>query len=318
MFIYLVLKKILLAVLLSYLFSVNAYSTDWNTRLNEKIIGEFRVNKKMTLPLDSGEWTLINKESEHITHGITIKTLTFVQLTNNSPEKIFEISRATGLSKWQAYLTSFIEGAVFYANEEGCMKRQHYNYLNFYKRGSAHNCMVVKILDVQRTLNPSDYDADRVFTSGIRKWVKKNNIVLPKLFLSYETSFISMVVRDQWYTMTYAVTPEKFANYKPKYTSRDGTEFHPDNINNYPKAKSIMKDWIEHSAIKQQEWEDFQKAKKSQKIDLSSIIQITPTVNKNAKSNKNISNQLIELNNLYRSGALTKEEFSKAKKKLLN
>ena len=312
------MKKLLAIIVLSLLWSANVYPNDWYTMVNEKIYDEFKVNKKMKLPLDSGEWILIAKDSEHITHGIAISSLTFVQLKKNIPIKIFEISRATGLSKWQSYLTSIIEGAVFLPKEDGCMKRQHYNYLNFYKRGSAHNCMIVKILDVQRALNPSDYDADRVFTLGIRKWVKKNNIVMPKLFLAYETSFISMVVRDQWYTMLYAVTPEEFANYKPKYTSRDGTEFHPDNINNYPKAKSIMKDWIEHSAKKHLEFEDFQKAKKYQRIDLSSIIQFTSTVNKDVKSNKNISDQLIKLNELYQSGALTQDEFNKAKKKLLN
>ena len=42
----------------------------------------------------------------------------------------------------------------------------------------------------------------------------------------YETSFVSMMIRDQWYAAIYAVTPEEFANYKPKFTSRDTTEFH--------------------------------------------------------------------------------------------
>ena len=79
-----------------------------------------------------------------------------------------------------------------------------------------------------------------------------------------------------------------------------------------------MKDWIEHSAKKHLEFEDFQKAKKYQRIDLSSIIQFTSTVNKDVKSNKNISEQLIKLNALYQSGALTQDEFNKAKKKLLN
>ncbi|MDC0477309.1 SHOCT domain-containing protein [Pelagibacteraceae bacterium] len=312
------MKKLLAIIVLSLLWNINVYSNDWNTRINEKIYDEFKVNKKMKLPLDSGEWILIAKDVEMITHGIGVSTLTFVQLENNTPIKFFEISRATGLSKWQAYLTSIIEGAVFHAKEGGCMKRQNYNYLNFYKRGSAHNCMTVEMLDVARLLYPSDYDSDRVFTLGIRQWIKKNNIELPNLFLMYSGTFFSRVVRDEWYTVMHAVSPEKFANYKPKFTSRDSTEFHPDNIKNYIKAKSIMKDWIEYSANKHKEFEDFQKSKNHQRLDLSSIIQITSTVNKNIKSNKNISNQLIKLNELYQSGALTKEEFTKAKKKLLN
>jgi hypothetical protein len=36
------------------------------------------------------------------------------------------------------------------------------------------------------------------------------------------------------------------------------------------------------------------------------------------KMNEDIVNKLKELNELYKSGALTKEEFEKAKKKLLN
>ena len=300
------------------LWSTNIYSNDWYTRINEKIYDEFKVNKKMKLPLDGGEWTLIANDTEMITHGIGVSTLTFVQFENNIPIKLFEISRATGLSKWQAYLTSIIEGAVFNAKEGGCRKRQHYNYLSFYKRGSAHNCMIVEMLDIQRALYPSDYDADQVFTLGIRQWIKKNNIEVPKLFLMYSGTFFSTVVRDEWYTVMHAVSPEKFANYKPKFTSRDNTEFHPDNINNHKDAKDIMKNWIEYSANKHKEFEDFQKAKKYQRLDLSSIIQITSTVNKNIKSNKNISNQLIKLNELFQSGALTKEEFSKAKKKLLS
>ena len=207
------MKKLLAMIVLGLLWSVNVYTNDWYTQIDEKIYDEFKVNKKMKLPLDSGEWILIDKDGEVITHGIAVATLTFVQLENNIPIKIFEISRATGLSKWQAYLTSIIEGVVFHAKEGGCMKRQHYNYLNFYKRGSAHNCMTVEMLDVQRVLNPSDYDADRVFSLGIRQWVKKNDIEMPKLFLMYNGTFFSTVVRDEWYTVMYAVTPEKYANY---------------------------------------------------------------------------------------------------------
>ena len=39
-------------------------------------------------------------------------------------------------------------------------------------------------------------------------------------------------------------------------------------------------------------------------------------MNSNIKSD--VTEQLIQLNKLYESGALTKEEFTKAKKKLLN
>ena len=282
--------------------------------LGEKIFDEFKVNKRMKFNIP-GEWEAIDKFSDYVGWGIKVEGVTFVQMKNDIPVKFFEINRATGLSKWQAYLTNIIEGATFNSKEEGCRERQHYNYLNVYKKGNAHNCMIVTMLDIQRALNPSDYDPDRVFSLGIRKWVEKNEINLPKIYLKYESSFHSMSVRDEWYVMLYGETPENFANYKPKFSSRDTTEFHPDKIANFPEAKKIMQKWIKKSA----HFEMFQKAKKSQKLDLSEYI-ASKEKKKQKKiefSSDNIAEELIKINELYKSGALTKEEFEKAKKRVL-
>tara|TARA_B100001248_G_scaffold258383_1_gene242430 strand:- start:995 stop:1960 length:966 start_codon:yes stop_codon:yes gene_type:complete len=318
----------LIILLLIFFFQTNAYSeriwkktNDWRTIKGEKISGEFRVNKKMILPLPSGEWELIDKESDTITHGISTDSLTFVQMENGIPTKFFEIARATGLSKWQAYLTNIIEAAVFKPKEGGCRNRQHYNYLKVYKRGNAHNCMIVYILDVQRLLNPSDYDPDRVFTLGIRNWVEENNIELPKIYLAHDASFFSMTVRDEWYSMFYAETPQKFANYKPKFTSRDTSEFHPDKIKNFVEARKVMEKWIERSALFHSEFEIFQKARKSQKLDLNPYVVSKTKIKKkkdNLINNNDLSEQLIKLNELYKSGVLTESEFKKAKNRILN
>ena len=310
-------KKILL-ILILICFQNILFANDFNSLKGEKIFNEFKINNKMKLPM-SGEWEVIDKHSEHVVAGIKVEGVTFAKIENNIPVKFFEISRATGLSKWQAYLTSIIEGATFQSKEGGCRKRQHYNYLNVYKRGNAHNCLIVTMLDVQRALNPSDYDPDRVFNLGIRKWVEKNEINLPKIYLQYESSFFSMSVRDEWYVMLYAETPKSFANYKPKFTSRDTTEFHPDKIENFTEAKKIMKKWTKKSAELHKEFEIFLKAKKSQKLDLSEYI-ASKEKKKQKKidfSSDNIAEELTKINELYKSGALTKEEFEKAKKRVL-
>ena len=311
-------KKILLIIILICFQSI-LFANDFNSLKGEKIFNEFKINKKMKLSIP-GEWEAIDKYGDYIGWGIKVEGVTFVEMENNTPIRFFEIARATGLSKWQAYLTSIIEASTFNTKEGGCRKRQHYNYLNVYKKGNAHNCLIVTMLDIQRSLNPSDYDSDRVFTLGIRRWVDKNEINLPKIYLQYESSFFSMSVRDEWYVMLYAETPESFANYKPKFTSRDTTEFHPDKIENFPEAKKIMQKWIKKSAQLHKDFEIFQKAKKSQKLDLSDYI-ASKQKEKQKKlkfSNDNIAEELIKLNKLYKSGALTKEEFEKAKNRILN
>ena len=312
------LGKSIIFLILIFIFQKNLFANDFNSLKGDKISNQFKVNKKMVFPIE-GEWEVIDKYSEYLFNGIKFEGVTFVQMENNIPVKFFEMYRATGLSKWQAYLTSAIESAVFNSKEGGCRERQHYNYLNVYKRGNAHNCMIVTVLDVQRVLNPSDYDPDRTWTQGIRKWVKENEIDLPKIYLSLESSFFSMAVRDEWYALGYSILPEKFSNYKPKFTSRDTTEFHPDKIKNFPEAKKIMLNWIKKSSAIHSEFELFLKAKKSQKLDLGDYVLNKPKKNKtNVQPLQNdISNELIKLNNLYKSGALTKEEFEKAKQKVL-
>ena len=310
-------KKILQIIILFFFHNI-LFANDFNSLKGEKIFNKFKINKKMILPIP-GEWVVIDKYSEYVGWGIKAEGITFAEIEDNTPIKFFEIARATGLSKWQAYLTSIIEGATFNSKEKGCRKRQHYNYLKVYKRGNAHNCLIVTMLDVQRELNPSDYDPNRVFNLGIRKWVEKNEINLPKIYLQYESSFFSMSVRDEWYVMLYAETPESFANYKPKFTSRDTTEFHPDKMENFPEAKKIMEKWIKKSARLHKDFEIFQNAKKSQKLDLSEYIASKEKKKKKKIefSSDNIAEELIKINELYKSGALTKEEFEKAKKRVL-
>ena len=80
-----------------------------------------------------------------------------------------------------------------------------------------------------------------------------------------------------------------------------------------------MDDWLIESANFHKKWEDFQKARKSQKIDLNNLLtyDIFTNSENSKKEKKSVANELIKINNLYKSGAITKEEFEKAKDKIL-
>jgi multidrug resistance efflux pump len=67
------------------------------------------------------------------------------------------------------------------------------------------------------------------------------------------------------------------------------------------------------------EYYDIEKFKLVERNNIKTQITKKEKKKKEKKTdNSNISKQLKTLNNLYKSGALTKEEFEKAKKKLLN
>ena len=296
--------------------SIEWKTNDWKTKVNETISNEFKSSKKMIFPLDDGEWTLVDRWSEHLFAAIQAEELTFVRFDGQTPVAYFSIGRIDNLSKWIAYISPVIQASVFKPKEEGCRERQHYNYLKFYKKGYAHNCMVTNILDVKRYMSPSDSTGDEVFTASLRNYIKKNNIKMPDIFLRYFASYHSLTVRPSWYVISYGITPEAFANYKPKFTSRDTTEFHPDKIENFPEAGKVMEKWLKKSAQVHKNFEQFQTVKKYQKLDLSDIL--PQNYNSENKSTKgNVTKELIKLNELYKSGALTKEEFEKAKKKVL-
>ena len=314
------MRKIYFYSILFFLVFNNSFATDWRLKVGDSISGRFEVYDNKFINLPEGEFVVVEKPAagESI-NGIGVEGLSLVHLKDNVPIKWFEIARAYGLSKWTGHLNPIIEAETFKPKRNGCKKRQDYSFLKFYKRGAAHNCLIVKHFDVQRELYGSDYDEDRVFSAGIRYWVKKNNIKLPDIYLWDEHWFFSMPVREEWILLLHAETPESFADYKIKFTTRDTSEFHPDIVIRYPKAKKIMENFKKIAAKRHKNFEEIVGAKKQHLLDLSQIISDNAhQKNSKNKSGKNIVAELEKLNELYKSGALTKEEFEKAKKKILS
>ena len=171
-------KTLFISFFLIFLFLTNVNSiewktNDWQTKINETIRGEFKSSKKMVLPLEDGDWILVDKYFDDIYANIKAEELTFVRLDGQTPIAYFSIGRMDNLSKWVAYVSPIIQAAVFKSKEGGCRERQHYNYLKFYKKGFAHNCVVTNILDVKRELSPSDSTGDEVFSASLRNYIKK-------------------------------------------------------------------------------------------------------------------------------------------------
>ena len=85
-----------------------------------------------------------------------------------------------------------------------------------------------------------------------------------------------------------------------------------------------MEKFIKVAAQRHKHFEKEIKAKEKHKLDLSEygvgeIIEETKTTSSTTTSStENITEEIKELYELYKEGVLTKEEFEKAKKKLLN
>lgn len=106
--------------------------------------------------------------------------------------------------------------------------------------------------------------------------------------------------------------PDFYGVGKTLIGDENNSEYHAANLTKHPKKKELIDKIIKQSFVYHKNFEDKLKVKDYQRLDLG--------LNENKKKenkNKSIVSELEKLNNLFKSGAITKKEFEAAKKKLL-
>lgn len=152
--------------------------------------------------------------------------------------------------------------------------------------------------------------------SQLKKWIKENNIELPKVALFSNHSYFSRLSDGKWYMLSYAVDPETLGAPKNKFIDESGSEYHRNNIGNYPKFKDIMTNWISLSAQRHKNFENSIGVKTNHILELDDLSPFM--IDYNNYTHDEIVIKIKQLNELYKSGVLTKEEFDKAKNIILN
>ena len=113
----------------------------------------------------------------------------------------------------------------------------------------------------------------------------------------------------------YYVNP-KLLGAEGKKIKEESSEFHPNNIDDHPKHKEVMEKWVSISAKRHLEFEKIIKAKSHHLLDLSKYI-FDDGISENI-GETDLTDEIIKLKKLLDEGVITQEEFTKAKKKLLN
>ena len=115
------------------------------------------------------------------------------------------------------------------------------------------------------------------------------------------------------------INPEINGTSKTKFNTEETSEYFPSNISKYPDKKKFMDDWVKLAIKRHQIFEEQLKIKSYHKLDLSEYDVAEPIKEtKTTISSSSITDELTKLNKLYKEGSITKEEFDKAKKKVLN
>ena len=321
------MKKAIAIIILGLLVSTNAYSAKTKFTKGQIYEGEINWNNKMKINLPPGKWEVIDKWAWGL-NAFSARATSFVQMDGNRVIASFSLAEFLGGGKYIGQIALIVYEVLFKNKYDGCYERSEYTLVKVFKRGMSINCFVVGHSDVNKELYHPDDPETKVNSAIVRKWIRENNIEVPKIMLDALGVYFAPSVTDAMLGWDYSIDPEVFGASKNKFTTEDTSEYHPANINQYPDKKKFMDDWIKLTAKRHKAFELMIGAKERHKLDFSSLgdepIKAIKSTSKKTKETKttisssSITDQLGTLNNLYKEGAITKEEFEKAKKKVLN
>jgi len=310
------MKKIIL-ILLICLTSLNFFSiTNAKMyRIGTTFEKEIKFTNKFVLPLSDGKWEAVDKYS--FFYYFPFKGNAIARLENNELMELIWVEKANLSGEAMGLIDQAVNEIIFKNKYDGCYERPEYYLVEVFSKGGTHNCMVIKHLDTKKELFAPD---DPETTYGkLKKWLIENSIIIPPISFDSFHSYFSRLNRGDWYVVQYMANPKIFNSPKINYISEEGSEFNKANIDRFPEHKVTMEKWISISAKRHQYLEKLFNAKEYHLLNLNKYILENDIDNlSNQGEKKNIIEDLEKLNDLYKSGAITKEEFKKAKDKILN
>ena len=282
-------------------------------KVNDIVEKQFIMNKKFQLNLPKGKWIVAHRDIGDY-YNLVSKVYSLVRLENNFVVEWIQIAEMKTIGLPEHIVNRALLTVLFANKYDGCYERPEYFVVKVYKKGNTHNCLVVDHSDVHKDFyTPDDPD---LANARLKKWIRDKNIQLPSVGLSSFHSYFSRLAGDKWYLLQYGIDPKILNAPKNNFISEEASEYHKNNISNYPEHQKIMEKWVSISAKRHIEFENIIKLKERHKLDLNSLSPSTSVSNKNLSND--ILDQLNKLNDLYKSDILTKDEFEKAKKKILN
>ena len=306
--------KIFLTFLFTFLIFSSANAITFNDyEVGQKIEYEIILDKKIKIDLSPGKWELVEKEKWNY-NAFSGYYISAIKLNQNKIEEVISLSYLGTKGKRHADVNIFIYEIVFKNKYDGCYKRPEYFDLSLYHKGATVNCMIVRHVDVNKELyNPDDKELAYLDANLIR-YIEDNSIELPNIGLNSAHIIFDRSISQKYYSLSHFINPEFFKGPKNKFMNENESEYHPLNISKYPEHKKFMNKFLSKSSLFHQDIENKLGIKNQKKLKISNYITEVPTND----INDNTISQLKKLNELYKAGILNKEEFEKAKKKIID
>ena len=308
------MKKFLLNFIFIILFSTSeSFALDY--KIGSKVSGLFEATKKLKIELPPGKWEVVERYAWEY-YGLKAFSYGLARVEKGKVVEAITLSELHTAGVYEGHLNVEIIKIFFKNKYDGCYERPEYFYLNFYRKGSTFNCFIVSHGVPEKEIYDPDDPQLRNVNSQIKKWIREKSIELPKIMLSSNHLYFSRLVYGKIYGVSYSIDPSILNGPEISFYTEESSEYHKYNIKNYPEHEQIMQKWLSISSNRHKAFEKAVKAKERHLLNLSELVSSGLSLSSN--QSEDAVEQLKKLNDLYKSGVLTKDEFEKAKKKILN
>ena len=304
---------------LVYFFSIFFFLTNVNAKIDsykkgDLIFNKLKLNNKRYINLPEGEWEVYYRSTEHAA-GMKFSVVSLGKVENNKIIELIDVGYANLAGMHVMYVDPIINEVIFKDPHDGCYERPEYYLLELYKKGVTHNCFRIRHFDIFKELNNPDDITAKGYLAPLKHYLRSNsNVTIPKVGLSSFHSYFSRTAGGNWFLVQYLVNPKYLNGPENNFFTEETSEYHKQNINRFSDHKKTMEKWISISAKRHQEIEIISKSKSHHKLQLDKYIFGESL----ELQSDELVDQIKKLNELYKSGVLTKEEFEKAKSKILN
>ena len=304
-----ILKNILLIVFFFLIFFSNLNAK--NTKLiRENLYKSDIIWNGIKFNLPEGDWVYYDRSRWDFENWYS-KCVSFISTNNRIIKGHYQLCFITSGGKWSNYLGLFLLNNVRKDKYDNCTLRPEYFYAKLKYKGITFNCFMTRHIDPEKELYYPD-DPEDVYAARIKKYIKDNELILPSTGLLRRSIYFSNI-SDKGIEVSLFINPELYGAPQSLYGLEEKSEYHRSNIDNYPIKKNFLMNWTKKMSNEHRYLEKQLRVKDNIVLDFSDLNNI---LNQNETSD--LIEQLQQLNNLFKSGALTREEFEKAKKKILN
>tara|TARA_A100001011_G_C14162023_1_gene778697 strand:- start:103 stop:987 length:885 start_codon:yes stop_codon:yes gene_type:complete len=294
------MKKYLFLIIISLLLCTNV-NAKWKYNPGDIVEGDVVYGKKDFFKLPPGKFVV----------GLKAKEKEFKDIM------LYQIDEKSGYVRWAIHFFATGNTQWEWWNPPKFCKRTNVYFIQKKIGNKRYACWMVNH-------SRSDIAANEGFWAKVREYEIANKLKTPDIFVysQYEYSKGPKVWGAEYY-----YNPELDGVPKPKSLEWDTNEFHKQRVMNHPKHEEFLKKYISITAGFVDAFNTTRKIKSSSALTLNASEYITnvsintgdgASSKKEKTSTSSLTQELKGLKELLDSGAITEEEFKKAKDKLLN